>query len=124
MVGNGKKLLDKLIEEIQLETNIELAGAARLAREVERGKRHNSMQDDSGASEDEPEDGTLVRRHHPKFNSRCPTDRHRLQNRSRSIHDKDWLDRPDPSTKRLSLKDDHRSTHPPYQKTMKKLTHT
>jgi hypothetical protein len=54
MVGNVEELPDKLVEEIQWETDKELAHAARLAREAERGKRHNGMQDDSGASKDEP----------------------------------------------------------------------
>jgi hypothetical protein len=69
MVRNGEKLPDKTVEKIQRETDIELTHAARLAREAERGKRHNDMQDDSGASEDELGDGTPARRHHPKFNS-------------------------------------------------------
>jgi hypothetical protein len=54
---------------------VELAWATRLAREAERGKRHNDLQDDSGASDDEPGDGAPTRRHQPKFNSRRPTDR-------------------------------------------------
>jgi hypothetical protein len=58
-----------------------------LVREAERRKRHNGMQDDSGASEDEPRDGAPARRHHPKFNSRRPADRDRLQNQSQSIHE-------------------------------------
>jgi hypothetical protein len=53
---------------------MELARATRLAREAERGKRHNGLQDDSGASEDEPRDGAPARRHHPKFNLRRPVD--------------------------------------------------
>jgi hypothetical protein len=43
MVDNREELPDKTIEVIQRETDIELARAARLAREAERGKRHNSM---------------------------------------------------------------------------------
>jgi hypothetical protein len=74
MVRNGEELLDNSVEEIQWETDIELAHAARLSWEVERGKRHNGMHDDSGASEDKPGDGTPVRRHHLKFNSRLPVD--------------------------------------------------
>jgi hypothetical protein len=58
-----------------------------LAREAKRGKRHNGLQDDLGASEDEPRDSAPTRRHHPKFNSQCPVDRDRLQNRSRSIRE-------------------------------------
>jgi hypothetical protein len=57
MVGNREELPDKMVEEILPETNEELAHTARLAREVERGKRHNDQQDNSGASEDEPGDG-------------------------------------------------------------------
>jgi hypothetical protein len=69
MVGNGEELPDKMVEEIQQETDIELARATRLSREAERGKKHNIIQDDSGVLEDEPGDGAPVRRHHPKFNS-------------------------------------------------------
>jgi hypothetical protein len=42
-VGNGKELPDKTIKEIQQETNEELTHATRLAREAERGKRHNNL---------------------------------------------------------------------------------
>jgi hypothetical protein len=69
MVGKREELLDKTIEEIQWETDVELARAACLAREAKRGKRHNGLQDNSGASKDGPGDGAPVRRHHPKFNS-------------------------------------------------------
>jgi hypothetical protein len=68
MVGNGEELLDKSVNVIQRETNVELARATRLAREAERGKRQNSLQDDSSASKDEPRDGTPMRRHHSMFN--------------------------------------------------------
>jgi hypothetical protein len=85
MVGNREELPDKSIEEIQRETNEEFTCVARLAREAERGKRHNNQRDDSGTLEDEPRDGAPVRRHHPKFNSRCNADRDRLWNRSWSI---------------------------------------
>jgi ABC-type Zn2+ transport system substrate-binding protein/surface adhesin len=78
MVGNGEELLDKTIEEIHQESAIELARAARLARDAERGKRHNGMQDDSGESEDKPGDGAATRRHHLNFNSRHLGDRDRL----------------------------------------------
>jgi hypothetical protein len=87
IVGNREELLDKMVEEIKWEVDKEIAHAAHLARETERGKRHNGQQDDSGASKDQPRDGTLARRHHLKFNSRCPTDRDRLWNRSRSIRE-------------------------------------
>jgi hypothetical protein len=82
MMGNGEELPDKTVKEIQRETDEELARTTRLVREAERGKRHNSLQDDLGASEDEPRDGAPARRHHPKFNSRCTVDRFRLRNRS------------------------------------------
>jgi hypothetical protein len=82
MVGNGEELLNKSIKEIQQEIDIEPSHAAHLAREAERGKRHNDMQDDSGASEEEPGDGAPTRRHHRKFKSPCLTDQDRLRNRS------------------------------------------
>jgi hypothetical protein len=88
MVGNRDELPDKTVEEIQQETDIELACAAHLAREVERGKRHNGMQEDTAASKDEPGDGAPTRRHHLKFNSRCPVDRDQLRKLSQSICDK------------------------------------
>jgi hypothetical protein len=74
MVGNGVELPEKTVEEIQREADEEIAHAACLAREAERGKRHSSLQDDSGASDDEPRDGAPTRRHHPKFNSWRPAD--------------------------------------------------
>jgi hypothetical protein len=80
MVENGEDLLNKTVEEIQRETDIELARAARLAKEAKRGKKHNGMQDDLGVLEDEPRDGPPARRQHPKFNSRHPADRDRLWN--------------------------------------------
>jgi hypothetical protein len=40
-----------------------------LARDAERGKRHNGLQDDSGAADDEPRGGAPSSRHHAKFNS-------------------------------------------------------
>jgi hypothetical protein len=45
MVGNGDKLPYKTVEGIQRETEEELAHIAHLARESERGKRHNRLQD-------------------------------------------------------------------------------
>jgi hypothetical protein len=87
MVGNGEELLDKTIEEIQWEAKEEIACSTHLARDAKRGKRHNGLQDDSGASEDEPRDGAPMRRHHPKFNSRHPADREQLCNWSRSIRE-------------------------------------
>jgi hypothetical protein len=43
MMGNKEEFPDKSIEEIQRETDEELAHAAHPAREVERGKRHNGL---------------------------------------------------------------------------------
>jgi hypothetical protein len=43
MVGNEEELQDKMIKEIQRETDMELACAARLAKVSERGKRNNNM---------------------------------------------------------------------------------
>jgi hypothetical protein len=61
MMGNGVELPEKTVEEIQREADEEIAHAACLAREAERGKRHSSLQDDSGASDDEPRDGAPTR---------------------------------------------------------------
>jgi hypothetical protein len=85
MVGQGEEPPEKTIEEIQREAEEEIARATRLARDAKRGRRHNGLQDDSRVSDDEPRDGAPFRRHHPKFNSRLPTDRDRLRYRSRSI---------------------------------------
>jgi hypothetical protein len=52
MVGNGEEPPEKAVEEIQWEAEEEIAHAARLAREAERGKRHNGLQDDLGALDD------------------------------------------------------------------------
>jgi ADP-ribose pyrophosphatase YjhB (NUDIX family) len=43
MVGNEEELQDKMIKEIQRETDVELAHAACLAKVSERGKRNNNM---------------------------------------------------------------------------------
>jgi hypothetical protein len=56
-----------------------------LARDADREKRHNDLQDDSRSSNDEPRDGAPSRRHHPKFNSWHPACWDRLRDRSRSI---------------------------------------
>jgi hypothetical protein len=61
MVGNGEELSEKTIEEIHQVTDEELTHAARLAREVKSRKRHNGLQDDLGASKDEPWDGAPMR---------------------------------------------------------------
>jgi hypothetical protein len=69
MVGNREELMEKTVEEIQWEADEEIAHATHLAKEAKRGKRQNDLQDDSGASDDEPRDGAPTRRHHSKFNS-------------------------------------------------------
>jgi hypothetical protein len=60
MVGNGEQPLEKTAEEIQREAEKEIARTAHLARELDqarnRGKKHNGMQDDSGALDNEPRD--------------------------------------------------------------------
>jgi hypothetical protein len=43
MVGQGEEPPEKTIEEIQREVEEEIAWAAHLARDAERGKRHNSL---------------------------------------------------------------------------------
>jgi hypothetical protein len=74
MVGQGDEPPEKTIEEIQWEAKEEIARAARLARDAERGKRHNDMLDNLGASDDESRDGAPPRRHHPKLNPWRPAD--------------------------------------------------
>jgi hypothetical protein len=78
MVGQGEKLPEKSVKEIRQEADEKIAQATCLARDAKRGKRYNGLQDDSGASDDEPRDGAPLRRHHPKFNSRWPADQDRL----------------------------------------------
>jgi hypothetical protein len=84
MVGNGEELPKKTTKEIQQEAEEGITHASYLARELDqardREKRHNGMQDDLGASNDEPRDGDPVRRHNPKFNSWRPAHRDRLRN--------------------------------------------
>jgi hypothetical protein len=75
MVGQGDQPHENTAEEIQQEAKEEIARAARLVWDAKRGKRHNDLQNDSGAYEDEPRDGAPSRRHHPKFKSWCPADR-------------------------------------------------
>jgi hypothetical protein len=75
MVENEEELSDKMVEEIQWEADEEVAHTSCFAREGEREKWHNDLQDDSGASDDEPRDGAPMRRHHPKFNSQRLADR-------------------------------------------------
>jgi hypothetical protein len=43
MVGNGEEVSKKMVEEMQWEADEEIARVARLAREVERGKRRNGL---------------------------------------------------------------------------------
>jgi hypothetical protein len=73
MVVNGEELSENTTKEIQQEAEEEIARAAHLARELDwsrnRGKKHNGLQDNLGASDDEPRDGAPMRRHHPKFDS-------------------------------------------------------
>jgi hypothetical protein len=78
VVEKGGELPEKTTEELQCEVEEEIARAERLARDLDRRKGHNGLQDDSGGSEDEHKDGVPTRRHHPKFNSRCNTDRDQL----------------------------------------------
>jgi hypothetical protein len=74
MVENGEEVLEKTTD----------TRAARLARELDqaggKGKKHNGLQNDSDVSNDETRDGVSTRRHHWKFDSRCPTNRDRLRN--------------------------------------------
>jgi hypothetical protein len=43
MVGNREELLEKTVEEMKWEADEEIAHATCLAREAERGKRHNGL---------------------------------------------------------------------------------
>jgi hypothetical protein len=43
MVGNGEEVSEKMVEEMQWEADEEIGRVAHLAREVERGKRHNGL---------------------------------------------------------------------------------
>jgi hypothetical protein len=61
--------------------------ADHLAKDAEKGKGHNGLQDHSGASNDWPRVGAPTRRHHPKFNPRYTVDRDQLRDRSRSIRE-------------------------------------
>jgi hypothetical protein len=73
MVEQGGELPEKTTEELQRKAEEEIARAERLARELDKRKGHNGLQDDSGGLNERP-DGAATRRHHPKFNSRCNTD--------------------------------------------------
>jgi hypothetical protein len=70
MVEQGGKPQEKNAEEIQREAEEEIARAEHLARELDKRKGHNGLQENSGGSEDEHSDGAPTRRNHPKFNSR------------------------------------------------------
>jgi hypothetical protein len=74
MVEQGGQLQKKTAEEIQRDTEEEKAYTKRLARELDKRKGHNGLQDNSEGSEDEHRDGAPTRRHHPKFNSWRRTD--------------------------------------------------
>jgi hypothetical protein len=69
MVEQGGELPEKTTEELQREAEEEIARDEQLARELDKRKGHNGLQDDSGGSEDEHSDRAPTRRHHPKFNS-------------------------------------------------------
>jgi hypothetical protein len=56
MVGQGEQPNEKTTEEIAREAMEEIARAARLTKEADKGKWHNGLQDDSGSSDDEPRD--------------------------------------------------------------------
>jgi hypothetical protein len=86
MVEQGGELLEKTTEELQQEAEKEIACVERLAQELYKRKGHNGLQD-SGSSEDEHPDRAPTGRHHPKFNSRCHSDRDRFRHRSRLIHE-------------------------------------
>jgi hypothetical protein len=88
------------------------------------------MQDDLGASKDEPRDGAPTRRDLPKFNSQRPADQNRLQNRSRSIHDEiGWIEYQGELVYHTPVQNALASwmlidqLNPTYQKTTKKSTH-
>jgi hypothetical protein len=78
MVGHGEETPEMTVKVIQCEVEEEIARAAHLSKDTKRGKRHYDLQDDSGASNDEPRNGAPLRRHHPKFNPRCLVNRDRL----------------------------------------------
>jgi hypothetical protein len=83
MAGHGEHPVEKTMEEITREAEEELARAAQLASDVDKGKRHDDLQDNSRLSNDEPRDGAPSRRHHLKFNSWFPAGRDRLRDWSR-----------------------------------------
>jgi hypothetical protein len=69
MAAQGEHPTEKTMEEIAREVEEELARVAQLARDADKGKSHNGLQDDSGSSNDEARDGAPLRRHQLKFNS-------------------------------------------------------
>jgi hypothetical protein len=69
MVEQGGEPLEKTTEEIQREVEEEIARVEHLARELNKRKGHNDMQDDFEALENDHPDGAPRKRHHPKFNS-------------------------------------------------------
>jgi hypothetical protein len=91
MVGQGEPLANQTVEEITRVAKVEIAQAARLARETDKvaEKRHRGWQDDSRAFKDEVEDGAASVRggHHPKFNWQHLADGDRLRDRSQTLHE-------------------------------------
>jgi hypothetical protein len=67
MVEKGGEPPEKTAEEIQREAVEEIARAEHLARELDKRKGHNGLQDILGGSEDEHSDGAPTRSYHPKF---------------------------------------------------------
>jgi hypothetical protein len=55
-----------MMEEIAREAEEELARATKLTRDVDKGKRHNGLHDDSGSSNDEPRDDRSLEDAPPK----------------------------------------------------------
>jgi hypothetical protein len=64
-----------------------MARGEHLARELDKRKGHNGLQDDSGASKDEPRDRPPSWRHHSKLNSQHRANREGLRDRPRSIRE-------------------------------------
>jgi hypothetical protein len=93
MVGQGDHVPGKTTKEIQREAKEEIAHAKRLARELDKRKGHNGLQDNSEGLVDEHRDGAPSRSHHPEFNSRRRTDRDQLWLRSPSIREEiGWVE--------------------------------
>jgi hypothetical protein len=69
MVEKGGEPLEKTTKEIQQEVVEEIARAEHLARELDKKKGQNGLQDDLGGSANEHPDRACTRRHHLKFSS-------------------------------------------------------